>query len=126
MRRAGKGLPIGALVLAVAAAAACSGSGSGHSAAPLVGMHKIRHVVVIMQENRSFDSYFGTYPGADGIPMAKGKPTVCIPSMAKPACVKPYVDHADVNGGGPHGGPEARSAINGGKMNGFLLLSQRY
>ena len=28
----------------------------------LAGIHKIRHVVVIMQENRSFDSYFGTYP----------------------------------------------------------------
>src|SRR5438270_800995 len=27
------------------------------------GIHKIRHVVIIMQENRSFDSYFGTYPG---------------------------------------------------------------
>ena len=36
--------------------------------APLTGIHKIKHVVVIMQENRSFDSYFGTYPGADGIP----------------------------------------------------------
>jgi phospholipase C len=33
-----------------------------------VGIHKIQHVIVIMQENRSFDSYFGTYPGADGIP----------------------------------------------------------
>jgi phospholipase C len=33
------------------------------------GIHKIRHVVVIMQENRSFDSYFGTFRGADGIPM---------------------------------------------------------
>ena len=31
-----------------------------------VGIHKIKHVVVIMQENRSFDEYFGTYPGADG------------------------------------------------------------
>ena len=31
--------------------------------APLTGIHKIKHVVVIMQENRSFDSYFGTYPG---------------------------------------------------------------
>ena len=27
------------------------------------GIHKIQHVIVIMQENRSFDSYFGTYPG---------------------------------------------------------------
>ena len=32
-----------------------------------------------MQENRSFDSYFGTYPGADGIPMKHGVPTVCNP-----------------------------------------------
>src|SRR3974377_150279 len=43
------------------------------------GIHKIKHVVVIMQENRSFDSYFGTYPGADGIPIRDGKPTVCVP-----------------------------------------------
>lgn len=28
---------------------------------------KIKHIVVIMQENRSFDNYFGTYPGADGV-----------------------------------------------------------
>jgi phospholipase C len=27
---------------------------------------KIEHVVFIVKENRSFDSYFGTYPGADG------------------------------------------------------------
>jgi len=25
----------------------------------------IKHIVVIMQENRSFDNYFGTYPGAN-------------------------------------------------------------
>jgi len=28
---------------------------------------KVKYVFVIYQENRSFDSYFGTYPGADGI-----------------------------------------------------------
>ncbi len=28
---------------------------------------KIRHVFVIYQENRSFDSYFGTFPGADNL-----------------------------------------------------------
>jgi phospholipase C len=32
------------------------------------GIHKIEHVVMIMQENHSFDNYFGTYPGARGIP----------------------------------------------------------
>jgi hypothetical protein len=43
------------------------------------GIEKIKHVVVIMQENRSFDEYFGTFPGADGIPMRNGRPTVCNP-----------------------------------------------
>ncbi len=28
----------------------------------------IKHLIVIMKENHSFDNYFGTYPGADGIP----------------------------------------------------------
>ena len=36
-----------------------------------VGIHKIKHVIVIMQENRSFDHYFGTFPGADGIPAGR-------------------------------------------------------
>lgn len=29
-------------------------------------MTVIQHVVIIMKENRSFDNYFGTYPGANG------------------------------------------------------------
>ena len=55
-------------------------TGVTETAAPaLNGIHKIQHVVIIMQENRSFDSYFGTFPGADGIPMQNGVPTVCVP-----------------------------------------------
>src|SRR5262245_6834052 len=27
---------------------------------------KIQHIVYILKENRSFDNYFGTFPGADG------------------------------------------------------------
>src|SRR3954462_3963540 len=39
------------------------------------GLTRIQHVIVIVQENRSFDTYFGTYPGADGIPRnADGTP----------------------------------------------------
>ena len=30
------------------------------------GLMKIEHVVFIIKENRSFDTYFGTFPGADG------------------------------------------------------------
>jgi len=79
------------------------------------GIHKIKHVIVIMQENRSFDSYFGTYPGADGIP--KG---VCVPDPLHQTCIKPYVDHADSNSGGPHQNANSIADVNGGAMNGFV------
>ena len=29
---------------------------------------KIQHLIFIVQENHSFDNYFGTYPGANGLP----------------------------------------------------------
>ena len=83
------------------------------------GIHKIRHVVIIMQENRSFDSYFGTYPGADGIPMQNGVPTVCSPDPKTHVCVKPYHDTADRNAGGPHDTVDAIRDIDHGKMDGF-------
>jgi phospholipase C len=89
-------------------------------AQPLDGIHKIRHIVVIMQENRSFDSYFGTYPGADGIPMQNGVPTVCVPNPATRSCQRPYHDTADRNAGGPHDHIDAIRDINGGLMNGFI------
>ena len=56
---------------------------TGHAGS---GIHKIKHVVIIMQENRSFDSYFGTYPGADGIPGLAGNPgkVPCIPDPHRP------------------------------------------
>src|ERR671936_418481 len=61
------------------------------------GIHKVRHVVIIMQENRSFDTYFGTYPGADGIPGLAGHPGAvpCVPDPATGECVRPFHDTAD-------------------------------
>jgi len=83
------------------------------------GIHKIKHVIIIMQENRSFDSYFGTYPGADGLPMRDGVPTVCVPNPAG-GCTRPYHDRADRNGGGPHAEGNAIADVDGGRMNGFI------
>ena len=83
------------------------------------GIHKIKHVIMIMQENRSFDSYFGTYPGATGIPMHDGVPTVCVPDPAG-GCDRPYHDISDINGGGPHGEANAVADVNHGKMDGFI------
>jgi phospholipase C len=83
------------------------------------GIHKIKHIIIIEQENRSFDSYFGTYPGADGISMNNGVPTVCVPTPTG-GCQAPYHDRADVNGGGPHGEKNAKADVDGGKMDGFI------
>jgi len=84
------------------------------------GIHKIQHVVVIYQENRSFDSYFGTYPGADGIPMNNGVPTVCVPDPRAGTCDYPYHDTADSDIGGPHSDPAFAKDTDGGKMDGFV------
>jgi phospholipase C len=84
------------------------------------GIHKIRHVVIIMQENRSFDSYFGTYPGADGIPMRRGKPVVCLPDPRKLVCQRPFHDTRDRNAGGPHDYVDAIKDIDRGRMDGFV------
>ncbi len=89
------------------------------------GIHKIQHVVIIMQENRSFDSYFGTFPGADGIPMKNGQPTVCLPDPATHTCVAPYHDSSLKNTGGPHDAGAAKVDINGGKMNGFVAKQEQ-
>jgi phospholipase C len=124
-----RGKVIGVTLAAAAFTAAVgSAAGAGSSAVgrPRIdpAIHKIRHVVVIMQENRSFDSYFGTYPGADGIPMRNGVPTVCVPDPARGGCQRPYHDANDVNGGGPHGQTDAAADIDGGKMDGFIAQAE--
>jgi phospholipase C len=93
---------------------------------PAVGIHKIRHIVIIMQENRSFDSYFGTYPGADGIPGLAGNPGTmpCLPDPATGSCVQPFHDRQDQNLGGPHSYDNAEADIDGGKMDGFVREQQ--
>jgi phospholipase C len=106
--------------LALGAAACTPGTATRSPDVPLTGIHKIQHVIVVMQENRSFDNYFGTYPGAVGIPMAKGRPTVCIPNRLLGHCVRPFHDPSLVGGGGPHTVGAAISDINGGKMDGFI------
>ena len=110
--------PGGQLTRVTSHAERVTGGPSGTYIVP-PGIHKIKHVIIVMQENRSYDTYFGTYPGADGIPMKNGTPTVCVPNPGH-GCLRPYHDKADVNGGGPHGVGNAVADINGGKMNGFI------
>ncbi len=85
------------------------------------GIHKIKHVVIIMQENRTFDNYFGTYPGADGLPRNKrGQFTVCVPDPNAHDCVRPYYDPSDITSGGPHLVDSALADIDHGRMDGFI------
>jgi phospholipase C len=124
------GIRIGALALIAVSTfagglrvlATASGPQAALSVGPAPGdIHKIKHVVVILQENRSFDSYFGTFPGADGIPMdSNGVPTVCVPNPASGTCDKPYHNSSLINQGGPHGLGPSKSDIDGGKMDGFI------
>lgn len=132
------------IVLAVAVGIACQASGSilplaGVSstsipssaqisnASPTLALarQKIQHVVIIMQENRSFDSYFGTYPGADGIAVQNGHFTVCVPDPKAGSCVAPWHNPADLNFGGPHGALNAKADIDSGQMDGFIAQAEK-
>jgi len=86
----------------------------------LDGLSKLDHLVFIVMENRSFDSYFGTYPGADGIPQ-----DVCVPDPGFDGrCQRPYHDTGIRDGGGPHSYDAAVTDIHGGKMDGFLQAAK--
>jgi phospholipase C len=129
--RPGSAAVAAGLVLAAPLATACSApppAMAGRSvtvharvlAAAGQGIHKIKHVVVIMQENRSFDSYFGTFPGAEGIP-----PGTCLPDRLRHSCARPFHDRHDISTGGPHGAKSAVYDIDGGAMDGFVRRSEQ-
>jgi phospholipase C len=114
-------------VLAVAAGLAADASVQAHPFVPRpavpaadAGIHKIKHIIIITQENRSFDTYFGTYPGADGIPK-----NTCIPNPRGKKCLKPFVDHLDSNKNEPHGHNGSVGDVDGGKMDGFARIADK-
>jgi phospholipase C len=77
------------------------------------GIDQIQHVVFIIKENRSFNNYFGTFPGATGAtsgPVSNGS---VIPLNHTPDRVR------DLG----HGWNDALTAINGGLMNQFDLVA---
>ncbi|MDP9296283.1 MAG: alkaline phosphatase family protein [Actinomycetota bacterium] len=95
-------------------------SSSGSENPNAKGIFKLDHLIFVVQENRSFDEYFGTFPGADGIPAKHGKFTVCVPDPVLNKCVPPYHNPYLRGDGGPHAQPDAITDINGGKMDGFI------
>ena len=70
----------------------------------------IRHVIVLMQENRTFDNYFGTFPGANGIPPSARAPL----NGSDPASqyVIPHLLDSHQTPDPPHDEVTARIALN--------------
>ena len=89
------------------------------------GIKEIQYVIIIMQENRSFDTYFGTYPGADRHSHAKWTTLSVHPDPKGGNCQMPYLNHNDKNGGGPHGAKNAAADVDGGKMDGFIGQAEK-
>ena len=70
-----------------------------------------------MQEGHSFDEYFGTYPGADGIPAGACQPVVAQdPSQG---CLQPSRRGDQPPLAIPHGPAVERAQIDGGRVDGF-------
>ena len=79
----------------------------------------IDHIIVVMQENRTFDNYFWTYPGQVGYDAA-----LCVPlnpSVPALGCMKPHLTTNPVLMNDiPHDWSASWGSYNNGLMNGFL------
>jgi phospholipase C len=84
----------------------------------------IKHIVVLMQSGHSFDNYFGTYPGADGIPSGTCLPASTRQSKAH-ACVRPYHLGDALASDLDHGYGTWARQYDGGRMDGFVSAYRR-
>lgn len=124
----GLGAGIAALLPSIARAAAIAPDARSHS------LEDVQHIVVLMQENRSFDHYFGTLPGVRGFgdrfvvpaaPLAAGQAARTLwlqPNAAGTRAITPFpLDTAAQFGvmrveGTPHTWPDAQRAWDHGRM----------
>jgi len=109
------GISITAGLLFVTGSVALGSGGSGAAragACAQVPCGPIKHVVIIVRENRSYDNLFGLYPGGDGTKYARiGKKRIKMPRT--PDFVKSDLAAGSFN---------TELAINNGKMNMFYKI----
>jgi phospholipase C len=84
----------------------------------------IHHLIVVMQQNHTYDNYFGTYPRGAGLP-----PETCMPvSLSDPtnnSCIAPfYIDERPLSDLS-HGSRTFVELYNDGLMNGFIEAQNR-
>jgi phospholipase C len=76
----------------------------------------IDHVIVLYEENRSFDNYFGTYPGANGL-----KDDIALPtSSGSNVMVRPFHLSSTTTRDLNHAHSAALKAYDNGAMDGFV------
>jgi phospholipase C len=90
------------------------------------GIMNLDHLIFIVQENRSFDHYFGTFPGADGLPRTNGRVAVCVPDPAAGRCRRPYHDTDVYDEGGPHNVAASEMTVSGGTMQGSIRAFEAF
>jgi phospholipase C len=83
----------------------------------------IKHFVVLMQENHSYDNYFGTYKKGDGIPADACQARSL--KNPKEGCIKPFRIANRVVEDLNHSSRVALRQLNHGKMNGFVDALRR-
>jgi phospholipase C len=112
-------LPMSHVVVATASARQTPGID------PAKGFQNIEHLIFVVQENRSFDHYFGRFPGANGLrrtPSGAWKP--CIPDPEAGHCQRPFHDKTVFDAGAAHTSKASRIAVHGGEMDGFIKVQQ--
>jgi phospholipase C len=122
-RRAALAAVAGLLAVAVLPAAAGAATAAPAQGAT-IATTPIQHFVMLMQANHSFDNYFGTYPGADGIPAG-----TCLPlSTDNPSpegCVAPFRMGNEPPQVLDRTVQVQRRQFNGGRMDGFVAAYRK-
>ena len=109
------------IVVAVLAAILAGGGQRAETRDVARGLDAVEHVVFIIKENRTFNNYFATYPGATGSTV--GGTIVCDGSSCRPGPTVPLTPASDIQGDLVHCFACGLVAINGGRMDGFNAMT---
>ncbi|MBM7368318.1 alkaline phosphatase family protein [Gordonia hydrophobica] len=91
---------------------------------PASGLRDVEHVVILMQENRSFDHYFGTLRGVRGFADNSAKPGVFNQDGIHPYRVRDAANRGDLSveyiASLPHSWPDGHEALNDGRCDRWI------
>jgi phospholipase C len=129
------GISLGAAALPLSLRKAMSAS---LASSPHGSIDDIQHIVILMQENRSFDHYYGTMPGVRGyadptaIKLPDGNPVFCQPDPShaqgylSPFYYDPSSTSAQATPGTDHSWPTQHQAWDNGKMDQWVAAKGPY